>query len=133
MPPPREEPAEWLRYAAEDLDAARTLLEAAPAMVRQSLFWIQQAAEKALKAFLIGNGRQYPMTHDLDRLRMLCSALDSAIDPVATECLGLASFAGLGRYPGESHLPSPDEAREMLDAAAALNSFVAGRLGIAIE
>jgi HEPN domain-containing protein len=102
-------------------------------MVRQSLFWVQQGAEKALKAFLIGNGRQYPMTHDLNRLRVLCSAVDSAIDPSAMECLGLTLFAGLGRYPGESHLPSPEEAQELLDAAWSLHSFVAGRLGIVIE
>jgi HEPN domain-containing protein len=107
MPDPKrlEEAEEWLQFAAEDTRAAKALLEMGPNLVRQSLLHAQQSAEKALKAFLIGNGERYPRIHDIDRLRTLCAALDPTVSAPALECLDLTPFAGLSRYPGEPRLP----------------------------
>jgi HEPN domain-containing protein len=125
-----EESRAWLQYAGEDLDAARALLKMKPAMVRQALFHAQQAAEKALKGFLIGNAKPYPLIHDIDRLRARCSELDCTLDQLAMECLPLTPFAGLSRYPGEPEVPDLDWALALLAAAEALVRGVSSRLGI---
>jgi HEPN domain-containing protein len=86
--------------------------------------------EKAFKAFLIGNGQLYPLTHDLERLRELCVAIDSTLDAVARPCLDLTQLASLMRYPGCPDLPEPDLAWPWLHAAEALVDAVAERLGV---
>ncbi|HXB70295.1 MAG TPA: HEPN domain-containing protein [Candidatus Acidoferrales bacterium] len=45
----RNDAAKWLREAAKDRNAAQILLKAEPS---RSVFFSQQAAEKAIKAFL---------------------------------------------------------------------------------
>ena len=61
----------WLRYAAEDLITAETLLRQPHVPPRQSCWHAQQAAEKALKAGLICLQIDFPRTHDLNILRSL--------------------------------------------------------------
>jgi HEPN domain-containing protein len=104
-----------------------------PPAIRQALVQGQQAAEKALKAFLIGNGQLYPLTHDLERLRELCVAIDATLDAVARPCLDLTQFASLMRYPGCPDLPELELAWPWLHAAEALVAGVAERLGEAIQ
>ncbi len=66
---PREEslyPADWLRIAEKDLGRVEHLLgvqdpEAAG-------FYLQQAVEKCLKAFLLSKGWDLERTHDLEAL-----------------------------------------------------------------
>ena len=65
-PKPREEARVWLQFAADDYRAACGLMAMSPPAIRKALVQGQQAAEKALKAFLIGNGQLYPLTHDLE-------------------------------------------------------------------
>jgi HEPN domain-containing protein len=125
---PPEEALEWLRYAAEDLDASRVLLSAGR-HPRQSLQSAQQAAEKALKAFLIGKGQPYPLTHSLEHLRQLCCAIDPSLDPIASACLDLTPFASLMRYPGDYEEPSPEQASAWIAATEALLNAVSDRLG----
>ncbi len=56
----------WLRYAQEDLEAARLLV--GREVPRHPCWLAQQAAEKALKAALISEATLVPHTHDLERL-----------------------------------------------------------------
>ena len=63
--------ARWLRYAEEDLITAETLLEQLHLPPRQSCWYAQQSAEKALKAVLIFLEIDFPRTHDLNVLRNL--------------------------------------------------------------
>jgi len=64
----------WLRYAREDLAAARALGERAGGAPRQSCRLAQQAAEKAIKAALVFLRIDFPRSHDLDLLRNLVAA-----------------------------------------------------------
>ena len=100
-------------------------------MVRQAMFHAQQAAEKALKGFLIGKSKPYPLIHDIDRLRVRCSELDSTLDPLVLECLPLTPFAGLSRYPGDPEAPDLDWALALLADTKALVAGVLSRLGTA--
>ena len=71
--PPERDPDLWLRYAHEDLDVARRLLRDEWPPVRHVLLLAQQTVEKALKALLVWNGQEYPLTHDLGTLVQRCS------------------------------------------------------------
>ena len=70
---PRSEAAQWLEEAAKDRNAARALLEVEPS---RSVFHSQQAAEKALKAFLTFHQIPFRRTHDLTDLGSQCAAVD---------------------------------------------------------
>ena len=61
----QSDPREWLRFAQDDLAAARLLLTDAELPARMSCFHAQQAAEKALKASLVQAAIQFRKTHDL--------------------------------------------------------------------
>ena len=65
------EAASFLRIAAADLDTARASTD--PTIFREGArgFWLQQAVEKALKAWLLNFGAVPPTTHDLSRLYSL--------------------------------------------------------------
>jgi hypothetical protein len=94
-----------LQFAADDYRAACGLMAMSPPAIRQALVQGQQAAEKALKAFLIGNGQLYPLTHDLEKLRELCVAIDATLDAVARPCFGSDAIRqpdALPRLPGSA-------------------------------
>ncbi len=57
-----------LRIAAVDLESAQASSD--PVVFREGAwgFWLQQAVEKALKAWLLHLGSDPPLTHDLRRL-----------------------------------------------------------------
>jgi HEPN domain-containing protein len=64
-----DEALRWFSFAREDLATARACFEQPEIPARQSCYFAQQAAEKAIKALLIANGGQVPRSHDLDFLR----------------------------------------------------------------
>lgn len=59
--PPDIRHAAWLRFAADDLKAARLMLRAE--LHHLACFHAQQGAEKALKAYLLARGRTVPREH----------------------------------------------------------------------
>ena len=62
----QSDPHEWLRFAQDDLAAARLLLTDVEVPARLACFHAQeQAAEKALKASLVQAAIQFRKTHDL--------------------------------------------------------------------
>lgn len=61
----QSDPYEWLRFAQDDLAAARLLLTDVELPARMACFHAQQAAEKALKASLMRAAIQFRNTHDL--------------------------------------------------------------------
>lgn len=67
----RLEAHRWLATAEEDLLGATAMLERDDVAPRLACFLAQQAAEKALKARLIGRGIAFPRLHDLLALRAL--------------------------------------------------------------
>ncbi len=66
--PPEESvyPADWMRIAEKDLERVSLLLSAGDA--EAAGFYLQQATEKFLKAFLLSNGWTLRRTHDLEHL-----------------------------------------------------------------
>ncbi|TME24838.1 MAG: HEPN domain-containing protein, partial [Chloroflexi bacterium] len=84
------EAVDWLLRAERDLEAARRLLEPEPPLSDVAVYHAQQAAEKALKAFLTSHRRPVRKTHDLVALLAECIALDQRF----SQFLGAAQTLG---------------------------------------
>src|ERR1700736_1026933 len=103
MPPDNarlDEATEWLRIASDDLRLADLALETVPPITGLALYHAQQAAEKALKVYLVFRGRAFPLTHNLAELARPLEELDTTLLSVVQPNLDLSNFATLYRYPG---------------------------------
>jgi HEPN domain-containing protein len=112
----------WIEKAHQDLRCAQIDLAAAPPATEDALYHCQQAAEKALKAFLVWHDQPFPKTHDLGKLGNQAVGLDQTLELLIDEIVELTKYAWIFRYPGEVDEPSVVEAvvlqkaREFVDA-----------------
>ncbi len=127
MPPELEIVREWVQMAAEDLDAARRLLQGKPPLAQTAAFHCQQAAEKALQAYLEMRETRPPKTHVLGELFDLTCQLDPRFAPLQ-DADWLTHFAVEARYPGYALKPTVASATEALAAAERVFRFVLDRL-----
>lgn len=128
-----QETREWLAKAEDDLRAGDLCMRQ-----RRPLLWIaayhaQQAAEKALKAFLTWHASPFRKTHNLREVGEPCWTIDASLRPVIERALPLSEFAWKHRYPGEALDPSRDEALEAVKAAQALFSAILERLPVEVR
>ena len=119
---------EWLQRAAEDLREAEHDLEAAPPLIRGAVFHCQQAAAKALKAFLTTQDYPFRKTHDLEVLGSAVTARDSSLVDVFDRAADLTPYAWRFRYPGTPDAPTIQEAREALALAREVYEAILVRL-----
>jgi HEPN domain-containing protein len=119
---------EWLERAADDLREAEHDLTAAPPLLRGAVFHSQQAAEKALKAFLAAHNCPFPKTHDLDEIGRPVMALDPSLATVVDRAKDLTPYAWRFRYPGAPAAPTEDETREALTLARDVYTAILDRL-----
>lgn len=118
----------WFRKAANDLRGAEIDLAACPPLIEDALFHCQQATEKAMKGFLTAHDRIYRKTHDLDELGRACEAIDAGLTATLTPAKDLTVFAWEFRYPGDSAVPTVEEARQALTIARAVYDALLARL-----
>ncbi len=118
----------WLTKALMDLRAADHLLQAHPPLRGSAVFHSQQAAEKALKAFLAWHDEPFRRTHNLEELGQQAAALDATLQPVVYRAGWLTEYAWKFRYPGEPEEPSPEEAGEARALAHEVYAAVLARL-----
>jgi HEPN domain-containing protein len=97
----RPQTAQWVRYAEEDLEAARDLAARKPPLRNTACFHCQQAAEKFLKALLQELGAVVPRTHELNDLLDLLLPHDATLVPLRRGLKGLTRYAVEFRYPGK--------------------------------
>lgn len=95
----REEAAEWLGKADEDVAVARLALGVARPLVDPAAYHCQQAAEKLLKALLVLAGVAPPRTHDLGWLVELVMPHHAALAPMFEGLAGYTAWAVVTRYP----------------------------------
>lgn len=102
MPPPRdaEDPREWLRRARSNLARAVAGRPTPEVLFEDLAFDAQQAAEKAVKAVLVGRRAAFPKTHSLERLLDLVQQSGEEVPAEVREAARLTRFAGGTRYPG---------------------------------
>jgi HEPN domain-containing protein len=107
------EAREWLDRADLDLRLAERELRIPPPLPSGAAYHAQQAAEKALKAFLAAHNAPFPFTHNLSVLLSLCQALDSTFEQFGDVAASLTPFATQFRYPvGRSSRPSTMPSRD---------------------
>jgi HEPN domain-containing protein len=104
----------WFEKANKDLRCAQIDLAADPPAPEDALYHCQQAAEKALKGFLVWHDQPFPKTHDLGKLGNQAVGLDQTLEPLIDEVVELTKYAWIFRYPGEVDEPSLVEAVAVL-------------------
>jgi HEPN domain-containing protein len=111
----------WQRKAASDLAAAEACLRAGCGL-DAACFHCQQAAEKALKAFLISRDEDYPRTHDLRRLIALCARAEPKFKSLEAVAKRLNPYAVDFRYEPD-FWPDAKLLRSLIAAARAVVDF----------
>jgi len=89
--------ASWMRRSCQDLKAAKVLISE-DGMRETTLFHLQQAIEKALKAYLIWCAVSFPHTHDLEVLVDLAREQDADFEQLDS-VTDMTDFAVAVRYP----------------------------------
>lgn len=95
---PPEDPREWLNRARSNLALAKAKRKGV--YLEDLCFDAQQAAEKAIKAFLIKLDVDFPYVHDLARLLTLLEKSGEKIPASVRQAEGLSRYAVFTRYPG---------------------------------
>lgn len=90
-------PADWLRIAEKDLARAKHLLAIQDA--EAGGFFLQQAVEKFLKAFLLSKGWKLERIHDLEVLLNAALAYDPSLEQFRPACQKITGFYFVERYP----------------------------------
>ena len=114
----------WLAKAKDDLKWTE-------ANIREKIwygacFTAQQSAEKALKAYLISQGKETPKIHDLGALLEYSNKLDTTFKKLKSACAVLTDYYSPARYPDISQYMvfSKQNALEALNLATRIVDFV---------
>jgi HEPN domain-containing protein len=109
--------SEWLRHAESHLNYAKLGRDQTTILPNQVAFHAQQAAEKALKAVLVGGLVEFPRTHDLQELLILIAASGISVQSEFEQLIELSRFAVETRYPGDFEPITPDEIQRAIELA----------------
>jgi HEPN domain-containing protein len=109
---------QWLAKAKNDLLNADNNLKADHIPFDTVCFHCQQAGEKLLKAYLVGNNHSYPLTHDLFLILEKILPMDKDAENLRDSLAILMPYAVEIRYPDDWYLPTEEDALEAREAAA---------------
>jgi len=118
----------WLVKAANDLRAAEIDLGAEPPLIEDALFHCQQAAEKALKAFLTFHNVTFRKTHNLEEIGEVCLTIDQSLKDMVDEAVPLTEYAWAFRYPGNILTVDSTEVQTALKISRKLFCMILDRL-----
>jgi HEPN domain-containing protein len=90
----------WLFKAQRDLASAQRLADKNAPLLDTAIYHCQQAAEKAVKGFLVYHDRRFQKTHDLALLILEASHFTQDFVPMVNAADRLTRYATLFRYPG---------------------------------
>lgn len=119
---------QWLAKAQNDLLNADNNLNAEQVPLDTVCFHCQQAAEKMLKAFLVGNGHPYPFTHDLLLLLQHVLPIHANVESLRDGLSLLMPYAVEIRYPDDAFAPTEGDAWEARQAAAEVLAWLRAAL-----
>ena len=108
----------WLVKAERDLASADCLAAAPKPLLDTAIYHCQQAAEKALKGFLVYHDSRIHKTHDLGILIADSSAFTTKYAAFADAAERLTQYAMLFRYPGTQLEPDPTEYKQAFHDAS---------------
>jgi len=75
-----------------------------PRKLEVSCYQCQQAAEKALKAYLIFKNHSFKFTHDLLELCVVCATFDTGFHDLEEDCSDISHYATDARYPNKNEI-----------------------------
>jgi HEPN domain-containing protein len=124
-----EESRRWFRQAEHDLRTAEQLLT--QHNFSYTCFLAEQAAQKALKAFLLSRGERYLWEHSIQKLAQKAAFYNKQIGNLQDEGARLDKFYLPTRYPDALPYPAipcesftQTEAQEALDIARRILGLV---------
>ena len=118
----------WLAKAHSDLATARLLITGSERYLDTGSYHCQQAAEKAIKAWLTASEVIFTKTHSLEILLRLCFPSAPGLQGFILHAEELTPFATEFRYPGDIFEPSADEAGNALHLAEELTLWITGEI-----
>ncbi|MDT8444224.1 MAG: HEPN domain-containing protein [Desulfuromonadales bacterium] len=118
----------WLVKAQRDLLSAKHLSEAREPLLDTAAYHCQQAAEKAIKAFLLYHDVRFGKTHDLEVLLAQAAEINPSFTTCRDEGRILTPLAVEFRYPGEYIEPEREEFEEAYLSAGRIYDFVLDHL-----
>lgn len=122
----------WIYFAGEDLKSGEILMK--EGLFNKVCFLSQQCIEKSLKAFMITKIGDFKKTHKTIELLAGCSVEDKEFENFEEDCLKIDRYYLPTRYPDAiigslpEGLPSKENARDALDIAHKIFTFVKDRL-----
>jgi HEPN domain-containing protein len=120
---------QWLERALDDLDTAQLLYNNyRPRKLEVSCYQCQQAAEKALKAYLTHMRHSFKFTHDLLELCVVCGSFDEGFRDLEEDCSDISHYATDARYPNKNEIDEA-ETKTALRKAERIVRFCAGLIG----
>ena len=110
----------WLIKAKHDLLTAKKLSKGEECYLDTAIYHCQQAAEKAVKGYLILKDHRPEKTHDLQALVVKACKTDEIFSNCLDAAELLTPYATEYRYPGEFMEPEQWDFDDALDAAESL-------------
>ena len=117
---------EAARELVRDLQAAQVLSTPEDSLLDMAIYHCQQAAEKAVKAWLQSQHDPFSKTHDIRDLVKQASVINPDFKKFALAAAILTPYVSAFRYPGgfEEPMPSREEFDAALEYAQAIYDFV---------
>jgi len=112
----------WLSQAKNDLEAAKWNSEGK--FYAQACFFSQQAAEKALKAYLFSIGKRKIITHSTYSLAKECAQENNIFNSIFSICVKLDKNYIPSRYPNGLPDSTPSEFFIKQDAQVSIDQSV---------
>lgn len=113
----------WLVKARHDLDSAKKLGEGDEPIFDTAIYHCQQAAEKALKGYLVHCDQPFDKTHDLNVLVKAAMPFQARFSDLLDAAVELTPYATEYRYPGAED-PEPAEFEQAFRRARQFLEFV---------
>lgn len=123
-----EETRAWLKKASNDLRSAKHALTSNPPLTDTSVFHSEQAAEKALKAFLTFHRVVFRKTHSIEEIGKQCEEIDPSLKEIVDRAVPLTEYATIFRYPGDPDEASLQESNEAIEVAELVYKAILERL-----
>jgi len=114
----------WLTKAQRDLASARVLAAHDKPLLDTAVYHCQQAAEKAVKGFLVFHDCEFEKIHDIETLIHSAIPYESKFSSWMKVGRLLTPYARIFRYPGDAVEPSIEQFEQAMFSATKLYEFV---------
>lgn len=119
---------EWLKKAEADIRLAEYLVSENASFWDAIAFHCQQSAEKYIKAFLVWNQKEFPKTHDIEKLLELVGKVDKKLSKSLIPSVALSPYGVMVRYPDDSQRVDRKTVERALGLAQKVEKGIRGKL-----